>query len=53
MKRRDLRVHDGAHRHPFATGPIVEALQSAGVTTDEAMRLARDVEKHCRSRYDR
>ena len=53
MKRRDLRVQDGPQRYPFATGPIVESLQSAGVATDDAMRLARDVERHFRQRHDR
>ena len=53
MKRRDLRVLDGAHKHPFATGPIVEALQAAGVATDDAMAIAREVERHYRNRGDR
>jgi 2-phosphoglycerate kinase len=53
VKRRELRVRDGEQRYPFATGPLVEALQAAGVTTDHAMRLARDVEKHYRSRGER
>lgn len=53
MKRRTLRVRDGDRKYPFATGPLVEALQAAGVTTDRAMRLARDVEKHYHHRGDR
>jgi 2-phosphoglycerate kinase len=53
VKRRDLRVEDGLQRYPFATGPIVESLQAAGVATDDAMRLARDLEKHYRQRHER
>jgi len=52
VKRRDLRVQDGSKRYPFATGPIVEVLQSAGVATEHAVRLARDVEKHYRQRHE-
>ncbi len=52
MKRRDLRVQDGSQRYPFATGPIVEVLQSAGVATDHAVRLAHEVEKHFRQRHE-
>lgn len=50
MKRRELRVLDGDQRHTFAIGPLVEALQAAGVATDDAMRLAQDVEKHYRQK---
>ncbi len=53
MKRRDLRVRDGAQRYPFATGPIVESLQAAGGATDDAMRISRDVDRHYRQRHDR
>jgi 2-phosphoglycerate kinase len=53
VKRRELRVVDGAKRYPFAIGPLVEALQAAGVPTDDAMRIAVDVEKHYRHRGDR
>jgi 2-phosphoglycerate kinase len=53
VKRRDLRVEDGLQRHPFATGPLVESLQAAGVATDDAMRIARELEKHYRQRHDR
>ena len=53
MKRRDLRILDGARRHPFGLGPLVESLQAAGVPTDAAMRIALDVEKHYRQRGDK
>lgn len=48
MKRRELRVIEGDQRYPFAIGPLVEALQAAGVATDDAMHIAQDVEKHYR-----
>lgn len=53
MKRRDLRVVDGERRHAFGLGPLVESLQTAGVPTDVAMRIALDVEKHFRQRGER
>ncbi|MDF1524628.1 MAG: hypothetical protein P1P87_17635, partial [Trueperaceae bacterium] len=53
MKRRELRVVEGTKRFPFAIGPLVEALQAAGVPTDDAMRIAVDVERHYRHRGDR
>lgn len=53
MKRRDLRVVDGDQRYPFAVGPLVEALQAAGVATGEAMHLAAELEKQVRHRGER
>lgn len=48
MKRRDLRVTRGQEGYTYSTGEVVEALQSAGVLTDEAIRIARDAEQHFR-----
>ncbi len=49
MKLRDLTVVRGDERYPYSAGSVVEALQSAGVPTDDAMTLAREVEKHLRT----
>ncbi len=46
MKRRHFRIVEGKAQHSFSTGEVVEALQGAGVPTDEAIRLARETEKH-------
>ena len=48
MKRRDLRVVRGEERYAYTTGEVVEALQSAGVLTDEAIRIAREAERRLR-----
>ena len=48
MKRRDLRVVRGSERYAYTTGEVVEALQSAGVLTDEAIRIAREAERRFR-----
>lgn len=48
MKRRDLRVVRGEARYAYTTGEVVEALQSAGVLTDEAIRIAREAERRIR-----
>ncbi len=53
MKRRELRVVRGDEKYPFSAGALVESLQSAGVLTDEAIGMARDAEKHFRSRNPR
>ncbi|MEX2500736.1 MAG: hypothetical protein WD336_00055 [Trueperaceae bacterium] len=45
MKRRDLRVLVGETKVPFSPGQIVDGLQAAGVLTDDALRIARDVER--------
>ncbi len=44
MKARELRVVRGDERYTFSAGVLVEALQSAGVPTEEAMSLVHDVE---------
>ncbi|UCH26562.1 MAG: hypothetical protein JSV66_02635 [Trueperaceae bacterium] len=46
MKRRHFRIVEGKAQYSFSTGEVVEALQGAGVPTDEAIRLARETEKH-------
>lgn len=48
MRRRDLRVVRGDERYAYITGEVVEALQSAGVLTDEAIRIAREAERRWR-----
>ncbi|MBX3139411.1 MAG: hypothetical protein KF875_01505 [Trueperaceae bacterium] len=48
MKTRELRVVRGEERYSFSTGVLVEALQSAGVPTEEAIVLALDVEAQLR-----
>lgn len=50
MKKRDVRVSRGAEQYAFSAGAVVEALQGAGVSTDDAIRIARDAEKHLRDR---
>lgn len=50
MKRPDMRVSRGGEQYAYSAGEVVEALQGAGVLTDDAIRIARDVEKHLRSR---
>lgn len=49
MKRPDVRVNRGGEQYAYSAGEVVEALQGAGVLTDDAIRIARDVEKHLRS----
>ncbi len=48
MKPRDLRVVRGDERYSFSAGVLVEALQSAGVPTEDAISLAQEVEAHLR-----
>ncbi|MBS3933805.1 MAG: hypothetical protein KGZ35_05555 [Truepera sp.] len=43
-----LRVVRAGQKIAFSTGVIVEALQGAGIPTDEAITLARNLEKHYR-----
>lgn len=43
-----LRVVRNGQKVTFSTGAIVETLQGAGVPTDEAITLARSLEKHYR-----
>lgn len=49
MSRRELRVSVGRKKLPFSPGQIVDGLQAAGVLTDDALRVARDVEKKLRA----
>ncbi len=53
MRRRDLRVVRGDDRYAYTTGVVVEALQSAGVLTDEAIRIAREAERRLREGDER
>lgn len=46
MKRRELKVEHNKEKYAFALGQVVESLQGAGVVTDAAIRIAREVEKH-------
>lgn len=47
MKYRKTRVLDNnGKKHRFTIGEIVESLQGVGVKTDEAIKLAGQVEKH-------
>ena len=50
VKQRELFVLRGEERYPYSAGTVVEALQSAGVPTEDAMDLARDVERRLRHR---
>ena len=49
MKRHDVRVSRGSEQYNYSAGEVVEALQGAGVLTDDAIRIARDVEKNLRT----
>lgn len=49
-KPRELTVLRGEERFPYSAGSVVEALQSAGVPTEDAMDLTRDVERKLRHR---
>ena len=53
MKRRDLRVTRGKTAYTFSVGEVVESLQGVGVPTDEAISIARGVEKHYRNEGDK
>lgn len=48
-KVRDLVVRRGEESYPYSAGTVVEALQSAGVPTEDAMDLTRDVERRLRA----
>lgn len=47
-KRGTLRVVGGHGATAYSPGPVVESLQSAGVETDVAIRIARNAEKQFR-----
>ena len=49
-KPRELTVLRGEERYPYSAGSVVEALQSAGVPTEDAMDLTHDVERKLRHR---
>lgn len=49
MKRRDLRVVRGDNKYTFSAGVVVESLQGIGVSTDEAINMARKLERHYRT----
>jgi 2-phosphoglycerate kinase len=53
VKRRELRVHDGTRKHAFAAGALIESLQAAGVPTEEAVGIVRDLERHFRASDER
>ena len=49
MKRRELKVTRGKNSYAFSAGEIVESLQGVGVPTDEAISIARSIEKYYRN----
>ncbi|MEM7736373.1 MAG: hypothetical protein AAF267_11340, partial [Deinococcota bacterium] len=49
LKRRELYVKTDKATVPFQLGVIVESLQGIGMATDDAIRLARQAEKHFRA----
>jgi 2-phosphoglycerate kinase len=49
-KHRDLRVLVGTSKRTFGAGPLIESLQAAGVPTEVAVRVVRDVERELRQR---
>jgi 2-phosphoglycerate kinase len=51
--KRPLRVKHERESYTFSAGVVVESLQGAGVPTDVAMRLAKDLEKHFRQSDDK
>ena len=48
MKRGEIRIEVAGKRLPFSPGQVVDGLQAAGVLTDDAIRVARDVEARLR-----
>lgn len=50
LKGRDLRVKRDGELYPYSAGALVESLQSAGVTTDDAMKIVSDIEGHIKDR---
>lgn len=50
MARSELYVVRGDAKYAYSMGDVVESLQAAGVMTEEAIRIARDVEKHFEER---
>lgn len=48
VKVREIRVVRGSDSYGYSVGAVVEALQSAGVLTEDAIALARDLERRLR-----
>lgn len=48
MARNELNVVRNDDTYAYSLGDVVESLQAAGVMTEEAMQIARDVERHFR-----
>ena len=40
-----IKVRYGKHTYPYSVGAVVESLQGAGLSTDLAIQIARDLEK--------
>jgi 2-phosphoglycerate kinase len=51
--KRPLRVKRDKESYDFSIGIVVESLQGAGVPTDTAIRLAKDLEKHYKQDKDK
>ncbi len=51
-KRRELRIVRDDETYSFSAGVVVESLQGIGVLTDEAIRIAKQLEKHFRHHDD-
>lgn len=50
MKRSEFSIIRDGDKVPFTLGAVVEPLQGIGLSTDEAIRLARALEKHYRQK---
>lgn len=48
--KQGFKVVRADDRVPFQLGTVVESLQGAGLSTDDSVRLARDLEKHYRQK---
>lgn len=48
FKLREMTVKRGEERYRFSTGTVVETLQSAGVPTEDAIEISREVSDHLR-----
>lgn len=51
--KRPLQVKRNKESYDFSIGVVVESLQGAGVPTDTAIRIARDLEKHYKEDKDK
>lgn len=45
MDLRDLKIMRGENRYPYSPGEIIEAMQGAGVPTDQALAVASEIEQ--------